>query len=354
MILVPLIVTSSVSADISTCDPPMAHAPPVPSLVTNTTWNITSVPDLGSYNSPHQQPVDFAVWQAADGSYQLESCIRNTKIGGHGRLFYRWQTPPSPQNDTTNPFFSSNWRPVGISMVANDTFGEDVGGLQAPHVTRWNGIFHKFYGTWSYIAQAISTDGKHFQRVLDADGKSTIFNELGVESNTRDPMLFGVTSSSTTINFHLIYSAYPGGEDAVFARVISARSSNATAALRDTVTWRATRSVRIGFGGVSGTSKYSSECPHLLYHPPSQYFYLFRTQSYVDGGVTRVYASMDPAVFGVGDVADAYLVTELNVCAPEVVMLADGSFYLVSLKPDLDGMRVTKLVFEENAVKSTN
>lgn len=39
-------------------------------------WKIAGEPDLGVYTSSKQQPVDFAIWQAADGTWQLWSCIR--------------------------------------------------------------------------------------------------------------------------------------------------------------------------------------------------------------------------------------------------------------------------------------
>ena len=49
----------------------------------------TSQPDLGAYNGKKQEPVDFAVWKARNGTWQLWSCIRGTSIGGNTRLFYR-------------------------------------------------------------------------------------------------------------------------------------------------------------------------------------------------------------------------------------------------------------------------
>lgn len=55
-------------------------------------WSITSQPDLGKYTDKNQQPVDFAVWKAKDGTWQLWSCIRHTRIGGKTRLFYRWES----------------------------------------------------------------------------------------------------------------------------------------------------------------------------------------------------------------------------------------------------------------------
>jgi hypothetical protein len=53
-------------------------------------WTIANSPDLGELTSDKQQPVDSAVWQAADGSWQLWSCVRGMKERGKTRLFYRW------------------------------------------------------------------------------------------------------------------------------------------------------------------------------------------------------------------------------------------------------------------------
>src|SRR5947209_15645372 len=45
-------------------------------------WQIAGQPDLGVDSTPNQQPVDFGIWQARDGTWQLWSCIRNTNVGG--------------------------------------------------------------------------------------------------------------------------------------------------------------------------------------------------------------------------------------------------------------------------------
>jgi hypothetical protein len=73
-----------------------------------TPWTIAGDPDLGEFTSPKQQPVDFAVWPAADGTWQLWSCIRATKFGGTGRLFHRWEG-----KQLTGP----NWKPMGIAYL---------------------------------------------------------------------------------------------------------------------------------------------------------------------------------------------------------------------------------------------
>src|SRR4051812_25609204 len=72
-------------------------------------WQVAGDPDLGELSSPKQQPVDFAMWQATDGAWQLWSCIRGTKERGHTRLFYRWEGAK-----LTEP----NWKPMGIAMRA--------------------------------------------------------------------------------------------------------------------------------------------------------------------------------------------------------------------------------------------
>src|SRR6478672_8732588 len=88
-------------------------------------WPVASNPDLGQYTSDKQQPVDFAIWQARDGTWQIWSCIRHTKCGGNTRLFYRWEG---------KRLTDSNWKARGIAMEADTTLGETKGGLQAPHV----------------------------------------------------------------------------------------------------------------------------------------------------------------------------------------------------------------------------
>jgi hypothetical protein len=74
-------------------------------------------PDLGEYTSDKQEPVDFTIWQAADGTWQLWTCIRNTGCGGHTRLFFRWEGWE---------LTDANWRPKGIAMMADTALGGRV------------------------------------------------------------------------------------------------------------------------------------------------------------------------------------------------------------------------------------
>src|SRR3954454_3703153 len=81
-------------------------------------WQIAGDPDLGKYTTPKQQPVDFGIWQAADGTWQLWSCIRGTATPGKTRLFYRWQGKNLEEK---------NWMPMGITMEADPKFRRDRG-----------------------------------------------------------------------------------------------------------------------------------------------------------------------------------------------------------------------------------
>jgi hypothetical protein len=59
-----------------------ADAPKRPRIVGDW-WQVAGDPELGDLTSPKQQPVDFAIWQAADGTWQLWSCILGgVSLGG--------------------------------------------------------------------------------------------------------------------------------------------------------------------------------------------------------------------------------------------------------------------------------
>src|SRR5436189_6333289 len=97
------------------------------------TWTtIADNPNLGDLKSEKQEPVDFGIWQAADGTWQLWSCVRGTKEPGKTRVFHRWESPTLTKE---------NWKAGGIAMQADASLGENAGGLQAPYVFREGGKF---------------------------------------------------------------------------------------------------------------------------------------------------------------------------------------------------------------------
>lgn len=275
-------------------------------------WQIAGNPDLGQYNSEKQQPVDFAIWQAADGTWQLWSCIRSTKLDGKTRLFYRWQA---------NKITDKDWTPIGIAMMADPNFGETEGGLQAPFVLKKGSDYYMFYGTWEHIAVAKSKDGKTLVRQLMPDGTSSLFGE-GAETNTRDPM---VMKSGAV--YYIYYTAYPDRHGADYVRTS-----------KDLIHWG--QPTKVAFGGSGGDGPYSAECPFVYHNKKSGYFYLLRNQFYGKNAEFRVYRSKDPMNFGRND--DKDLVETMPYAAPEIVE-SKGQTYLAVLLPNLHGIQIAKL-----------
>lgn len=277
-------------------------------------WQVAGNPDLGDLSTPSQQPVDFSVWQAADGAWQLWSCVRNTKAGGTGRLFHRWEGAR---------LTDANWKPAGIAAAADPAFGEVEGGLQAPHVVKWQGRWIMAYGDWERIRFRTSKDGKAFERRILKPNQTDVFTE-GPGANTRDPMLL-----RTGGLWRIYYTAFHGDKGYVFSRTSP-----------DLKTW--SQSFVVAYGGQAGTNIWSCECPFVVELSPGHY-YLFRTQVYGRDAKTSVYHSTNPAYFGVDD--DRGLVGTLPVAAPEI-LLVDGQYYIAALNPGLDGIRIARLRWE--------
>jgi hypothetical protein len=287
--------------------------PPVP-RIEGGWWTVANSPDLGPLTRPEQEPVDFAIWQAAGGKWQIWSCIRKTGEQGRTRLFYRWegQSPLDP-----------DWKPMGIAMRADPDFGETPGGLQAPSVFHANGEYNMFYGDWVNICRARSSDGKTFARVLQPNGRAGIFNE-GADSNARDPMVLRHRN-----RWIVYYTAHPNRDGAVYAR--TGRTLDA---------WGPPKIV--SKGGRAGLGPFVAECPFVYYYKPAGLFYLFRTQRYGKDAATHVYASKDPLDFGIDN--DAKYVTTLPAAAPEIFEF-QGAFYIAALRADLNGIQIARLTF---------
>jgi hypothetical protein len=295
-------------------------------------WQVAGSPDLGRYTTDRQQPVDFAIWQAADGTWQIWSCIRSTSYPGWTRLFYRREAKSPTDHD---------WKPMGIVMTSDTKVGEVEGMLQAPYVIRYKGEYVMFYGTGDHIAVATSRDGKKFQRRVSPDGTVGMFSD---GFGTRDPMTIRVGGT-----FYTYYSANPG---TVFdARNESAANRSSLHMMTNADLVRTSPDLKhwsdakvVAQGGEAGVGPYSAECPFVYYDRASRYYYLFRTQHYGEHAETRVYRSKDPADFGVND--DRYLVETLPVAAPEIFE-SQGQLYIAALLPSLKGIQIAKLGFEK-------
>ncbi|MGD8540313.1 MAG: hypothetical protein PVI66_16500 [Candidatus Aminicenantes bacterium] len=277
-------------------------------------WQIAGNPDLGKYQTDRQEPLDFGIWQAADGTWQLWSCVRYTGCGGKTRLFYRWEGERLTDKD---------WRPMGIAMEADPNFGETEGGLQAPYVLRRGDAFYMYYGDWVNICLAKSWDGKTFARHLNADGLSGLFSEKPGTSS-RDPMVMAYRNI-----YYIYYTGVPEGKGAIYCRTST-----------DLVNWG--DSVVVSSGGIGGDGPASAECAFTYYLPQDFTFYFFRAHPVKesDAYATAVYRSENPLDFGVD--SDEYLVGSLPY---EVVrIIKDGpDFYLSALNPDYDGIRLARM-----------
>lgn len=273
-------------------------------------WQVAGQPFLGRLTGDKQEPVDFGVWQARDGSWQLWSCIRKTKETGTGRLLFGWEGAH---------LTDSNWRQRGIQMRANTAIGEVDGGLQAPFVKVIDGRWHLFYGSWQSICLSLSDDGRYFQRQLGSDGKVGLFGGPKDE-NTRDPMVIWNDGK-----WYCYYTAHPGGVGRVLCRTSP-----------DLKTWSEPTIVAIG--GAAGDKLWSHECPHVVKF--GGWFYLFTTQHYFEHPQTSAFRSRDPLHFAIND--DQNRVALLPVAAPEIIQYRD-EWYVAALMPKLDGIRIARL-----------
>jgi hypothetical protein len=274
--------------------------------------SIAGNPDLGTRTGATQQPVDFAIWMAADGTWQLWSCIRFINTGGGTRLFYRWEGP-----SLTQPA----WTPMGVALESDTTLGEPENCLQAPHVVRMGDTWHLVYGSCDAIGHATSTDGKSFEKVIQPSGTTAMFSE-GAGLGTRDPMLFVEGSE------YRVY--YTAGESFDFVRTSS-----------DLVTWSPSTVVAKDSSAAPGCC--SSECPFVVRPDPAGDYFLFRTQRYGVDAQTTIYRSPNPFDFAVED--DRYRIGTIPLAAPEIIQVG-AEWFIAALKPDLQGIQVARLTWE--------
>jgi hypothetical protein len=308
-----LIVLAALSSGCAAAQSGAPQADQVVPQIDGDWWRIASNPKLGALQGEHQQPVDFAIWQAADGTWQLWSCVRGTKCGGQSRLFYRWEGRQVTDKD---------WKPIGIAMRADKSLGEIEGGLQAPHVTFDNGVYRMVYGDFHRICMQSGKDGKTFERIKNERGEPALFE--GPYDGTRDPMLLKIGN--------LWYCYYAGNkEKEKYPCAAFCRTSD------DLVHW--SEPVMVAAGGEA--AKYSPvdcECPFVVEREGT--FYLFRNLTYGPNNANAQFASRNPLAFGVG--TDRCSIGVLPVAAPEIV-LHKGQYYIAALEPGLDGIRVAKL-----------
>lgn len=280
-------------------------------------WTVAGTPDLGEFTSPNQQPVDFAIWPAADGTWQLWSCIRGTREVGRKRLLHRWEGARLTDSD---------WKPMGVAMRSDPKLGEGEGNLQAPYVFTHEGRYIMYYGDWVNIRRQDSEDGKTFVRGANVEGQGLVFGD-DLDHHIRDPMM--LRRGDTWICY---YTANPGRVGSIYARTS-----------KDLRNWTPEQRVA-GIGLNHDDLRLASECPFVVELKPGE-FYLFHTQKYGPKSHTTVRYSRDPLNF-LGEKDAGEVVTTLPVAAPEIFR-HEGHWYIAATRLDLRGIRVARLTWEE-------
>lgn len=95
-------------------------------------------PELEQWATPDAEPVDFAIFQADNGEWQLISCIRKTAHPGSGRLLYRWSSPD---------LLREGWTPEGIFLSSTPELNHAEGRLQAPFHVKDGATHYLFYNS---------------------------------------------------------------------------------------------------------------------------------------------------------------------------------------------------------------
>ena len=304
----------------------MSTSTPMKPRMASDWWQLCPNPDIPEIGEPRGEVVDHCIFRAADGRWQLWTQIRGTSVG---RIFYRWQGSA----DIERP----DWESKGICWKADRDCGEswdtgEEGWIHAPYVCRADGKYIMYYGGGPsaggdfQICVASSSDGLHFDRVLNSDGASGMFTGPCV---ARDPMVIRHGSG------YIIY--YAADEDGT--GVIAARTAPDPVG----AAWSDYRVV--SRGGFCGVERASQQCPFVI--SLEGYFYLFKmagSHLYRTG----VYRSEDPLDFGE---EDENLVAILPASAAEVI-LHDGQYYVSSLIPGYDGVRLARLEWETEGLGS--
>jgi hypothetical protein len=285
--------------------PAVTPAPPETPVIVGDFWRVVKNPDLGVYTDQKAQPVDFAVWQAADGMWQLVSCVRHTKFPGGSRLLFRWET-----DQLTNP----DWQERGIFMTSDDHPEHEQGTVQAPHVIRNGNEFLMYYNSAGAAFVMRSTDGKTFERVNTPDGQVRHF------SMGRDVMVFDNRARDKKL-----YAYYT----AITPPLYPTRN-NHTIGVRLATDFVGPWSEPIDIGVNTADNNDPKEFPYNFINAESP-FVLFRKGYYYRWEQMKVFASRDPLTWANPEVTTMTAEHPRAFYAPEVVE-DNGTYYVAGYK----------------------
>lgn len=245
---------------------PAPATPEVPSIE-GVPWRIVRRPELGPYVSRRAEPVDFAIWQASDGTWQLVACVRGTTYPGATRLFYRWQASTLEETD---------WQEQGVFLTSDADPGYREGLMQAPHVVRDGARFLMYFNSdGAHVLE--SRDGKVFTPVRALDGGLRHF-EMG-----RDVMVF-----DNRVRDGKVYAYYT----AITPPLYPTRQSH-TIGVRTAPGLLGPWSEQIDLGVNTADNPDPAEAPYNFINAESP-FVLYRNGWYYRWEQLKVFASRDP------------------------------------------------------------
>jgi len=146
-------------------------------------WRIAASPSGYEWdNGDTDEVVDFTIFQAADGTWQLIACVRKctfpvayeTGKNYRGRILFRWES---------DDLFASDWKEMGVFKTTDDLppgvpVKNNKGMIQAPHVVKDNGLYYMIYNSKD-AHMMVSTNGKDWADQADFSGNYTFFKMAG-------------------------------------------------------------------------------------------------------------------------------------------------------------------------------
>src|SRR5690606_5577768 len=239
-----------------------------------------------------------ALWQAADGSWQLRATVGDPANPTH----LAWESP-SPD--------ATIWTPVS-------TPGPIAPGAQRPRVRRLGETFALVASDGSAIHTATSADGRTFAPLA-----SPAFDE-GPFAKAGDPSIVRLGDI-----WYLYHTVVAGSRSALQVRIS-----------RDLAIW--SPPTIISYGGPPNTGPDWISNPIVVEVLPGEYVCLTSGPE-----VTRAFYSTDPLYFAIDN--GGGLVTELPLVAPDIAA-TDGGTFIVAPTPGRDGIRIAPLQWARRSV----
>lgn len=268
-------------------------------------WRIARNPDIGEYSNEKAQPVDFSIWQATDGTWQLVSCVRYTNFPGGTRLLYRWESAS---------LMAPDWEEKGVFLTSDASPDYAQGVMQAPHVIRDGKRFLMYFNTGGGAYVLESLDGKDFTPLPALDGGQRHF------PMNRDVMIFDNRERDKKV-----YAYYT----AVTPPAHPTRQNH-------TIGVRVAPSLMGPWGelidiGVNTPDATNPDMTRLNFINAESPFVLFRNGFYYRWEQMNVYASRDPLAWPDDEITTMAGSDPREYYAPEIIE-HDGQHYITGYR----------------------